>query len=130
MQYRWSVLFLVSSPVWAGTGIEDFLSWITGWGEDIYATLTVGVPGMMHRFSAYLVELWVVVTLYLQLEAMEFSWLVAKEIMADLHFSESLNAAMGHLSPNTRAMIGVLNLDFALESLLTARLTRFVMGLF
>lgn len=130
MKYGFFILALVAAPAFAANGMGDFFGWAVGWGEDLYNTITEGVPGMMHRMMAYAIEIWVVINLKLQLEAIEFSWLVAREIIADLRFSETLNTLLGNLSPNTRAMIGILNIDFALEALLTARITRFVMELF
>lgn len=120
-------LFLfVASPAYAGTGLGDFFSWLTGWAEDIHHAFTNDVPSMFERMYAWLVYWVTYMKITLMISSIEFSWGVAKVILDDFGWTAIINNLLTSLPPDTQALISALKLPTAFEWVLTAYITRFV----
>ena len=117
---------VIATPAYAGTGLGDFFSWITGWGEDLYQLVSNDVPNMFERMYAWLVYWVTFIKISLMISSIQFSWGVAKVILDDFGWTLLINTLLTRLPQDTQALIYALKLPTAFEWVLTAYLTRFV----
>lgn len=85
------------------------------------------VPDFTKRMLAYIFEKAVVVKLYIELETMKLAWSVAKQILANLEIASKITSLANALPQDIRAAIVDMRLFDALNIVLNAVLTRFIM---
>lgn len=98
--------------------------------KELWSYFFDDVPSMMERFFAWAIIWLVKAKIYLQLESMKFAWGVAKVIIADLNIMSQITAQMGALPPDVRQALVDMRLFDAINLVLQAYVTKFVMGLF
>ena len=86
------------------------------------------VPSMFQRLTAWAVIWLVKAKLYLQLELMQYSWGVAKVIIADLNIMSQITAQMSLLPQDVRQACVDMRFFDGVNLLLNAYMTKFVMN--
>jgi hypothetical protein len=87
------------------------------------------VPNMLQRFTAYVIELAVKVKLAIQLAAIEFAWGVAKQMLLNIGIMSEITAQVGALNQDVKQALVDMRLFDGLNIVLTAHMTRYVLGL-
>jgi len=86
------------------------------------------VPSMLQRLTGWLI-VWVVkAKLYFQLEIIQYSWGVAKVIIADLNIMSQITAQMSLLPQDVRQACVDMRFFDGMNLLLNAYMTKFVMN--
>lgn len=91
---------------WVSSGIYDFVVELFAWG-------------LIKMEKAY----W-----FMKLETLKFAWDIAKEILDDLNITAAINQAWGRLDSETLAWFSFFKIPEALNTLITAVVTRFVLA--
>ncbi|MCE9783717.1 MULTISPECIES: DUF2523 family protein [Shewanella] len=133
MKYFIFVLLFVPVLAFAAdgqSGLGGALQSIRDFGNDIQFFLSESVPNFFHRLAAYVFEAVIYVKYVLFLESVKFSWNVAKVILSDLAVSEHIMNAMSALPPSIRAGIVDLRIVDAINIILNAYASRFVLRMF
>ncbi len=86
------------------------------------------VPSMFQRLTAWAVVWLVKAKLFIQLELMQYSWGVAKVIIADLNIMSQITAQMSLLPQDVRQALVDMRLFDGINLLLNAYMTKFVMN--
>jgi len=127
---KYLILLLIPLPVFAGTGLGDFFGFFTGWAEDIYLTVTNDVPSMLERLAAYVIYLVAYIKVELMINSITFAWGIAKVMLDDVGFASLLQSLINQLPGDLRSVLTLINFDKAVEWIMTAHVTRFVLNLF
>ncbi len=85
------------------------------------------VPSMLQRLTGWLVVWLVKAKLFVKLELMQYSWGVAKVIIADLNIMSQITAQMTALPQDVRQALIDMRLFDGINLLFQAWMTRFVM---
>ena len=88
------------------------------------------MPSALERFWAWLLQYWVQMKLYAQLELMKFSWGVAKAMIENLSIMSQITAQISVLPIDARQALIDMRLFDAINLLIQAWMTKFVMGTF
>lgn len=107
--------------------ILDFFNWIGGVIADFVSTFLEGISATIHRALAYFIEWAVIVKLYLYLGSLEMAYGIAGEIANDLNLFGYLTEAIALLPPDVKYAMNFWGLPNALNIIIQALLTRFVM---
>ncbi|MCL1164415.1 DUF2523 domain-containing protein [Shewanella chilikensis] len=109
------------------SGFSGAFQSLIDFGTDIMNFFTIAVPNFLHRLTAWLFEAVIYIKFLLYVEAVKFSWQVAKLVIADLSISETIMASLSALPPTIKAVISDLRLIDAINVILNAHVTRWVM---
>jgi len=102
---------------YANTSINDFLDFLH---NGIYDFVT-------KAFAAFLI--WSTVAyIDFMIYMIGFSWDVAQSVLSQLNVSAALNAAWSSLESSIASFVSLLNIPDAINVILSARVTRFVLN--
>lgn len=87
------------------------------------------VPNMLQRFTAYVIELVIQAKLAAQLYAIEFAWGVAKQLLLNIGIMSEITAQIGALNQDVKQALVDMRLFDGLNIVLTAHMTRYVLGM-
>ncbi|MHA7001289.1 DUF2523 family protein [Aeromonas schubertii] len=125
---KFALLLLLVSPL-AVAGDASFLDYVGAKLDSLHYVITEEVPGIFHRMTAWFVEVYALAVISMKLQAIEFAYLVAKQIMMDLNLSGALESALSFLPSSVKWALVELNILNALNIIMNAWLTRFVMNI-
>lgn len=123
------VLLIPAVALGQESGFGAFFTGANKFFDDMALFFLEDTPSMIQRFFAYIIEWAVYLKFYLQLEAVQFAWGVAKLILEDLAFGTQLQSMLAPLPQDVKATMASLRIMDALEILITAHVTRYVMEL-
>lgn len=87
------------------------------------------VPSLLQRWVAYLIELSVKIKLYIEIKAVEFAWGVAKQLLLNIGIMSEITAQVGALNQDLKQALVHMRLFDGLNIVLTAHMTRYVLGM-
>lgn len=108
-------------------GLFGFFTWISGWAEDLWQSVSVDAPSALQRLVARIYEFCFVIWLYMEIEGIKFAWGIAKVILSDLAFGSQLNGLLSALPQDIKALLSILRFTDCVEMLVSAHVTRFVL---
>lgn len=97
--------------------------------SEIYTFMFTDVPNVIQRFFAWLIIWLVKAKLYAQLEFMQFSWGIAKQIILDLNIMSEITSKISVLPADVRQALVSMRFFDGVNLLLNAYMTKFVMNL-
>lgn len=97
----------------------DFLTWIKDW-------FTSGIYEFFTNAFASLIEWLILGFLDYAIWAVQFSWDIAKVVLADLHISEHLNTAFSALPPEVAEKVRYFRLPEAIVNILSGLVGKIV----
>lgn len=108
--------------------IAEFINWLSGMFVDIHAFLTDGVPYIVSRTLAYVVE----VGLYLKIEGelmmIKIGYSIAQQILQDFNISGILQPLMSSLPSSVQWLLFQSGAVDGVNIVLHAVVTRFVLN--
>ncbi len=99
-------------------------------GQSIIDFISTGSYTFVQAMFAWLTIKLVYWWFYLKLQMLEFFWGVGLSIINQLNISDTINTYWGYLDSEILALATYLNLPDALNFVINARITRFIMDLF
>lgn len=123
------VLMLPAMAYAQESGLGAFFSGANQFFSDISDFFMHDTPSMIQRAFAYLLEWGAYLKFYVQYESMKFAWGVAKLILEDLAFGTQLQQLLTPLPQDVKATLASFRVMDAIEILITAHVTRYVMDL-
>lgn len=107
---------------------SSFLDWIGSRFDSLHYTVTQEVPNMFHRFVAWGVEFYTLCVITAKLQAIEFAYLVAKQIATDINISGYLVSTISQLPSGVRWMLELMGFANIINLIVNAYITRFVLN--
>lgn len=101
--------------------IFDVLNFIAGLFNDFFS------GQLLKDFSGYLIQKLTVWYLEAKIEAIQFAWGIAQNILTDLSLSQRITDTLTALPQDVRNVMNFLRVPEAITNLLTAYVTRFVL---
>jgi len=95
---------------------------------DIFDFFFDDVPSLLQRATAFVIVWLVKAKLYMQLEFIQFSWGVAKVMLANLNIMSQITAQMSLLPVDVRQALVDMRFFDGVNLLLNAYVTKFVMN--
>lgn len=125
-------IFLCFVPFLANAGLYTDISgaaqMVGDFFDDVWTFAFEDVPSMFQRLTAWLIVWMVKAKLYFMFEAMQYSWGVAKVIIADLNIMSQITSQMSALPVDVRQALVEMRLFDAINLLFQAYMTKFVMN--
>ena len=129
-------LLFISIPAFAADDytswfsfITDFIDWVKDIFTDIDTFITVSVPNMMTRATAWGVEYYVLLKLKAFYAMTVFAYGVAEQIASDLQLSQYLSSAVSGLPSGLKYILNSWGIFNAINFIINCFLTRFVMNI-
>ena len=123
-------LFFTPLAFAGGNGFSGAFSEITGFLSDLNTLLFTEVPSLAHRFWAWVIEWYVYATLYIKLQSFKLAWGVAHVILKDISVTPAIQSSLAALPPKLAGFLIETKFIDALNIVLHAYATRFVLRLF
>ncbi|EGX6953958.1 DUF2523 domain-containing protein [Aeromonas hydrophila] len=122
------LLALLLSPSLALADDGSFLDWIGSRFDSLHYAITEEVPGIFHRLVAWGVEFYTLCVITAKLQAIEFAFLVAKQIATDINISGYLLSSISQLPSGVRWMLELMGFANIINLIVNAYITRFVLN--
>lgn len=122
------LLALLLSPSLALADDGSFLDWIGSRLDSLHYAITEEVPGIFHRLVAWGVEFYTLCVITVKLQAIEFAFLVAKQIATDIDISGYLTSSISQLPSGVRWMLELMGFANIINLIVNAYITRFVLN--
>lgn len=119
-------LLLLPSLAMADDG--SFLDWFGSRLDSLHYAITEEVPGIFHRLVAWGVEFYTLCVITAKLQAIEFAFLVAKQIATDINISGYLLSSISQLPSGVRWMLELMGFANIINLIVNAYITRFVLN--
>lgn len=113
----------LSKPGPYDAAIKDGTQWLAGW----VSSIDEGEQGWLGKFGKWLVQKFVTAWIELKLSSLKFAWGVAKSVLADVGVFTALQSAWSGLSGDALSVLNFFGIPAAVNVLLNAGMTRFVM---
>lgn len=97
--------------------------------ESIALFFQVGIYEWFEQAAKYLTQSFILWYIDCQIWGLQFAWEVAQGVLTSLNASQHIASGMAMLSPEVSAGINFFRVPEALNLLLTAGMTRFVMNM-
>ncbi|WP_440053035.1 DUF2523 family protein (plasmid) [Pseudoalteromonas sp. T1lg65] len=122
--------FLFLSPVALAShydGYQGVFSFMNDFVSDIWDFLDTDLPNFITRFFAWFVEYATLLRLKIELETIKFSWQVSKNIIENFQIASRITSAANQLPADVRAALVDMRAFDALNVVIQALITRYVM---
>ncbi|CAM4441526.1 DUF2523 family protein [Pseudoalteromonas maricaloris] len=123
------VLFLLPTLAIADDyeGYEGLFNFINDFATDIWEFWDTDVPEFITRFFAWFVEYATLIKLKIEFETIKFSWEVSKNIIENFQIGSRITSAASALPNDVRAALVDMRAFDALNVIIQALVTRYVM---
>lgn len=108
--------------------LAEFINWVSGIFTDAHAFLTDGVPYIVSRTLAYIVEIGVYVKIQGELMMIKVGYSVAHQIIQDFNISAILQPLMSALPSSVQWFLFQSGIVDGMNMVLHAIVTRFVLN--
>ena len=98
----------------------ESLAWLVNWFNE-------GVYQFAVETFSEMIQWLVLLKIKTMIFTLQFSWDIAKDILVDLKLSEGIQQALGGLNDDVRGMIDFFKIPDALDLILRAGVTKFVL---
>jgi|CXWL01.1.fsa_nt_gi hypothetical protein len=109
------------------TGLADIFNAVTDFQNYIEFLRSTWIYAFFTRFFAEAVKWAILESLKFKIMMITFSWDIAKELLASLQLSERLHSYFSGLNSDMLVFINFLKIPDAINIILSAHLTRFIM---
>lgn len=108
--------------------VLQFFDYINQSVAEFTEFLRNGIYGFVTSGISYLMIVATVGVIKFKIFMIGFAWDVAQSVIQQLNISSALNAAWGSLDSSLAAFVSLLNVPEAINVILSARVTRFVLN--
>ncbi|WP_462174333.1 DUF2523 family protein [Pseudoalteromonas xiamenensis] len=129
-----TLFFILFAPLALADDYSTTLVGILKWGNDFltdfWEMFDSDIPDMITRFFAWLIEYATLIKLKIEFETVKFSWQVAREIIENFQVGSRIASAASSLPKDVQAALVDMRAFDALNVVIQALTTRYVMRFF
>lgn len=107
--------------------INSIADSIVSLANDITTRFDEGIYGILAWAFAKFLKVYVLAQIKFMIFAIGFSWATAKALIQDMGIMPALNQALSAISPDVAAFLTIMGFDSALNIIVTAYVTKFVL---
>lgn len=108
--------------------MDSIVNTVVSFFDLIHWWFTDGAQMMLSHFVIFIGKYMVLAAISTKIMMLSLGVSIAQSVMGDLHITQSIDAAYGALDARTVSMLAFFGVPTALQNVVTAFFTRFVLG--
>ncbi|KZN58737.1 hypothetical protein N473_04700 [Pseudoalteromonas luteoviolacea CPMOR-1] len=121
------MLYMSTASATQYTGLDGWLDLISDFITDFWAFFDTDFPEFVIRFYAWAIEWATLLKLKLELQSIQFAWLVAKQILENFQVGSRIAAAASALPVDMQSALMDMRIFDGFNLIINAYVTRYVM---